>query len=346
MFHKRLRQVITAGIAAIMLLSSLTAVVSPTLMAAPVAQTLEAEAVTGVLTGGEFDKIWLKIMPNGNGDVVVNTDWDRNFPEANGAGFYILNTDGLARVLSGSQRLQEANLSAGSRPSPSAPDNQLGAVLQATGGEYTIVLYNDSSTDVSFTLKVTNATISDDSGQVSDLNATPTAAAEDGDATTEDDATEEAAATETPEPAATTEATATPAATTAATATATTTPTVASSVTVTNNEVRALELKGELVTQNAQHYFELIPSERDGAVTLRMAFEPQDSSELARRMNFWVLDETGFTRYTDASSTVLLSEIAIAAGSGAPGLLPHQREAKFTVSGFGPYIVIVYNNLT
>src|SRR5215217_480612 len=126
MLYQRLRQVITAGIAATMLLSTLVAVSSPVIMAAPVAQTLTTEAVAGTLTGGQFDKIWLKIAPNGNGNVVVTTDWDRNSPESNGVGFYILDKDGLAEVLNGSQKLAEANLSAGSRPSPSAPDNQLG----------------------------------------------------------------------------------------------------------------------------------------------------------------------------------------------------------------------------
>jgi hypothetical protein len=249
MLHKRLRQVLMAGIAALMLLSSLTAMTTPMLMAAPVAQTLEAEAVAGVLTGGQFAKIWLKITPNGNGDVVVTSEWDRSTPENNGLGFYILNADGLAKVLSGSQTLQQANLSAGSRPSPSAADNVLGAVLQAPGGEYTIVLINDSPTDANFTLKVTNATLSDDSGQVRDLNAAPTAASEG-----EDDGAE-ADATGTPEPAATTAttttatttttttatttATATTVATTAPAATSTPTPTVQSNVTVSGGVVRA-----------------------------------------------------------------------------------------------------------
>jgi uncharacterized surface protein with fasciclin (FAS1) repeats len=105
-------------------------------------------------------------------------------------------------------------------------------------------------------------------------------------------------------------------------------------------------LKGELVEQNEQHYFDLIPSERDGEVTVTMSFDPQDSSELARRMNFWVLDSAGFNSFVDATADVVLSEIALAAGSSAPGLLSNQRQAKFTASGLGPYVVIVYNNST
>src|SRR5262249_2175382 len=68
--------------------------------------------------------------------------------------------------------------------------------------------------------------------------------------------------------------------------------------------------------------------------------------EVVRGVNCWVLDADGFKRYTDATTNVVLSEIAIAAGSGAPGLAANQRQAKFTASGFGPYTVIVYNNST
>jgi LysM repeat protein len=122
--------------------------------------------------------------------------------------------------------------------------------------------------------------------------------------------------------------------------------TLPANVKVEGNVVSAPEMKGELPIQNTQHYFDLVPDQKDGEVTLTLGYDPQDSSELARRLNFWVLDPAGFNRYTDATSDVVLSEIAIAAGSSAPGLLPHQRQAKFTASGFGPYTVIVYNNST
>jgi hypothetical protein len=209
MLHRRLRQVITTAIAAGMLLSSLTAVASPALLAAPVAQTLQAEEVAGVLTGGEFAKIWLKLTPNNRGDnVSITTEWDRNFPESNGLGFFVLDQNGLSSVLNESQTLAQANLSAGSRPAPNAPDNQLGALVQATGGEYTIVLFNDSATDAGFTLRVTNGTVHDDANQVRDVNAAPTAASgeEAADAPATD--TESAEATETPVPDATTATTA------------------------------------------------------------------------------------------------------------------------------------------
>jgi len=355
MFQKRLRQVSTALIAAMMLLSTLTAMAPPAVMAAPAAaDVLTSDAVGGLLPGGQFSKTWLKITPNGNGDVVILTEWDHTAPEGQGLGFYILDKNGLASVLNGSKRPAQANLTAGSRPSANAPDNQLGAVVHPEVGEMTIVLYNDSPSDANFTLKTTNATISDDSNQVHDLKAAPTAAS--GSAVT---GTVESK-TETPVPAATTTttATATSVATTTATtapaatstpepaASATTSSTLPSNVKVAGNVVTSPVMEGSLPTQNTQHYFALVPDEKNGAVSLTLSYDPQDSTELARRLNFWVLDPDGFKRYTDASVNVVLSEIAIAAGSGAPGLSPNQRQAKFTASGFGPYTVIVYNNST
>ncbi len=358
MLHKRLRQVFTAGLAATMLLSTLVIVASPVLMAAPAAQTLQAEEVAGVLTGGQFAKIWLGLTPTNRGDTVtITTEWDRNAPSTNGVGFFVLDQDGLASVLNGSSNVRDANLSAGSKLSPTAPDNQLGAVIQASGGEYTIVLFNDSATDANFTLRATNATISDDAGQVRDLRAVPVAegAEDEGTAsveastevTTTETTTETVPAVETPAPAAAVTTTETVTPTEAAvTTTAETTPTTSSGVTSVGGVVRAQELRGELPEQNAQHYFDLMPSERDGEVVVTLSFDPQDSSELARRLNFWVLDSAGFARYADAGSNVVLSEIAISAGSSAVGLADNERQARFTASGLGPYVVIVYNNST
>ena len=308
------------------------------------AQTLRSQEVAGVLTGGQFAKIWLGLVPETKGQILtIVTEWDRATPESHGLGFFLLDQEGLNSVLNGSSNVRDANLSAGSKLSPESPDNQLGAVVQATGDSYTIVLFNDSSSDANFTLKVTNGFVLDDAGQVRDLTTSPmpevTGEAAEG-------STDEAAAT-TEEVTATVEA---PAATTAPVATEEATAEPAPEATATPapvgtpGVVRAQELRGELPNLNDQHYFALEPSERDGAITLTYAFDPQDSSELARRTNFWVLTQDDFRRFADASVNVVLSEVAIAAGSQAPDLQPNQRQAKFTASGFGPYVVIVYNN--
>ena len=111
MLYKRLSQVFTAGIAATVLLSTLANVASPVLMAAPVAQTIGAKEVSGVLTGGQFAKIWLGLTPTNRGDnVTLITEWDQNFPDANGLGFFVLDQDGLTSVRNGSADVRDANL--------------------------------------------------------------------------------------------------------------------------------------------------------------------------------------------------------------------------------------------
>jgi uncharacterized surface protein with fasciclin (FAS1) repeats/nucleoid-associated protein YgaU len=345
MWKTNLRQVLAAWVIVAMLLSS-TASFGVQVARA---QMLRTQAVAGVLTGGQFAKIWLGLVPETKGQsLTITTEWDRANPESNGLGFFLLDQEGLNSVLNGSATVRDANLSAGSKLSPQSPDNQLGAVIQATGDSYTIVLFNDSSSDANFTVTVTNGFILDDSNQVRDLNAQPTpATTAEGDETPAAEATEEPAADATEEPAATpapvATATATPTATVASTTTVTAAP-AADTPAGTPGVVRAQELRGELPEVNDQHYFALEPSERDGAITITYSFDPQDSSELARRTNFWVLTADDFRRFTDASVNVILSEVAIAAGSQAPGLQANQRQAKFTASGFGPYVVIVYNN--
>ena len=103
-------------------------------------------------------------------------------------------------------------------------------------------------------------------------------------------------------------------------------------------------MKGELPNQNDQHFLKLEPSIKDGNVILLLSFDPQDSSELARRMNFWVLDQDGFNRFVDPNDNANLAAIAFAAGSSDPQIASNERKASFTASGFGPYTVIVYNN--
>ncbi len=202
-------------------------------------------------------------------------------------------------------------------------------------------MFNDSNTDAEFTLTAKNAFITDESSQVwTRTHRLQRRRLKEGweEAAPAPEATAEAEAT--PEPAATPEAEETAAAEATPEAEETETPAPAS----TPGVARAQELKGELAEQNAQHYFGLEPSERDGTMNLVLAFDPQDSSELARRMNFWVLDEAGFNRFLDPNTNVILSNLAISAGSSHPDLAANERAATFSASGLGPYIVIVYNN--
>ena len=163
---------------------------------------------------------------------------------------------------------------------------------------------------------------------VADEEAGDDAAAETADeaAPVAEEAAEEA---ETPEPAADDE------------------PEAAPVVTTTPGVIEAQELEGELPLQDDKHFLGLEPSERNGTMDLVMAFDPRDNSQLATRVGFWVLDQDAFNRYLNPNENVVLSQVAIAAGSGdQPGLASNEFSASITASDFGPYTVVPYNNST
>jgi len=309
-------------------------------------QVSGAKEVTGTLTGGQFAKIWLALTPDSNpGTVTLTADWDRPNADSSNVGFYVLNESNLQAVLGG-ESLIENNVGQGqSQFFLNGADNVQGVGFNATGPAYTVVVYNDSATDANFTLRADGATLADDSGQVRVPGAaTPDATGEAAGAT--GTVTETVAATTT----ATTAVTATAAATTTEAATATVaTPAAGAAVTTTTTAavpagpVRAETMQGSLPEQFSQHFLGLEPTVRDGEVTLVMTYDPQDNTELARRINFWVLDEAGFKRFQAGDSA---STVALAAGSKffLDPDTSNKRSASFKSTGFGPYTVIVQNN--
>jgi uncharacterized surface protein with fasciclin (FAS1) repeats len=306
-------------------------------------QVSGATEVTGTLTGGQFDKIWLGLTPINPGTVTVTAEWDRPNADGSNVGFYVLNENNLTAVLGGNS-LIENNVGQGqSQFFLNGPDNAQGASFNATGQAYTVVVFNDSNTDANFTLRVDNATITDDSGEVrvpgeATPEATEEAAADSAEAATPAPVAETAEVTDTAATT-TTETVATEAAATPAAAAAT----PAAAAAVPAGPVRAEVMQGSLPEQFSQHFLGLEPSVRDGEITLVMTYDPQDSTELARRINFWVLDDAGFKRFQAGDSA---STVALAAGSKffLDPDTSNRRSATFNATGFGPYTVIVQNN--
>ncbi|MFN8491891.1 MAG: fasciclin domain-containing protein [Caldilineaceae bacterium] len=330
---------ITAFVVGAMLLSSFANVTKAATTNAPLAQVVRAQQVKGSIKGGQFAKIWLGLEPETPGaQITVTSDWDRDNPTQNGVGFFILDSTGLTKAQAG-EALNTIALAAGNpKFVVTAPSNQLGASLNATGtAKYTIVVYNDSGSDANFTLNATNGFIVDDSNQVTNPNAaaaTPATTTVAGSTTVTN--TTSSTKTVTPAPA-------TPAATAATTSTTAAAPaTVAPGAVVgAPGVVKATQLGGDLPNQNDQHFLGLQPSERDATITLRLTFDPQDSSELARRLNFWVLSQSGFAQFQGGSNA---SDVAIAAGSRDVDSQVNERVAHFKAVGLGNYTVIVYNN--
>lgn len=350
MQNRKIHVVVSALLIAALLTTSLSAsAFAATGSTAPSAAAAQvtSSTVTGTLSGGSFAKIWLGFRANTpDTDVTLTITWDVDAPGSNGRHFYVLDDNNLATVVAGGS-LQDNNI-ASSSPVFQGPGNQEYATFRAGSSSYTVVVSNDSSNDSTFTLTSTGGLFSDDSGQVVDPNATSTetaeapaeeAAAEE--VATEEATTEEAAVEATTEvtDTATVSETAVTTTTEAAEATATPAPAVAATTAVT--EVRAAELEGALPEQYDQHFLGLVPDSRDAEVSLLLTFDPQDSQELARRLNFWVMDAEGLQRYVEGTNA---SELAIAAGNRTFTGDTNERVATFTAAGSGPYTVIVYNN--
>jgi uncharacterized surface protein with fasciclin (FAS1) repeats len=315
---------------AMLLLGSFAGLASAAVESAPL--SLTADEVTGTIPGGQFAKLWLGLdvtQPNAN--VTISTEWDRYDALASGLGFYILSPENLARVQGGND-IRDNNTASGGAVFQ-GPTNQQIASFNATGSDYTLVIYNDSNSDATFTTRATNALISDDSGQV-----TSTKAVEE---TQVPAAPAAAVATAIPAPATTTTTTTTAVTATTAVAAPVTAPATSPAVAAPSTEVKAKELKGSLPNEGDQHFLGLEPTVKDGEVNLILTFDPQDNTELARRIGFWVLDQQGFQRYTQGTPA---SELAIAAGSRTFLGSSNERTATFNSTGFGPYTVIVYNS--
>ena len=346
MNQSKWRLALTAVLLTALLITALAPAAFAAEQSAPASQ-VRATEVSGTVPGGQFAKLWLGLEITNPGNFTVTATWDRLNPEQNGVGFYILDPGNVAAVSMG-ERIERNQLAMGdSNFFVVGEKNVQGASIRAVGTDYTIVVYNDSATDARFTLSVDNGIIVDNDNQVD----APAAATESTPASTEAASTEAASTEATTTVATTTVATTTVATTTEATTTeAATTATVAAPAAAAPatttapaaGPFRSSSVKGELNEQYEQHYLGLEPEQRDSEITLRLSFDPRDNQELARRLNFWVLDEQGLVRYQSGENA---SDLAVANGNRVttPGD-ENVRTTSFFAPGLGTYTVIVYNN--
>lgn len=137
------------------------------------AQAVQARVVHGVLPGGQSAQIWLGLIPEfADAQIKVIAEWDRPFPAANGLNFFIFDEQQLRRLDDGRASFSAIALAAGSpRFELTTPDYAIGAGFNATGwAAYALVLVNESAADATFTLRVTNAFVTDTAMQVTALD--------------------------------------------------------------------------------------------------------------------------------------------------------------------------------
>ena len=133
----------------------------------------------------------------------------------------------------------------------------------------TIVVYNDSTMDLSYTLTGENVRFVDESGEQVVSGSTP-------------------AVPET--------ATSTPSGLQAAAVPAATPEAV-----VTTSAVRSTWVRGELNEQFSKHYLGLSVVDTGQPVTIKMEYDPQDSSQIDDSSGFYVFKQAGFDRYINAA---------------------------------------------
>ena len=134
----------------------------------------------------------------------------------------------------------------------------------------TIVVYNDTTMDLSYTLTGENVRFVDESGEQVVSGSTPTV----------------------PE-------TSTPAPTGLQAAAASAATPVA---VVTTSAVRSTWVRGELNEQFAKHYLGLSVVDTGQAATIKMVYDPQDSSQIDENSGFYVFKQAGFDRYINAAT--------------------------------------------
>lgn len=258
-----------------------------------------------------------------NGAVLFNFHYDpMDQPALQGnVNFWVLDQEGLNAIIRGEQA-EDVNLATGF-PAPFSPfPNELQASFNASGrNEYTAVLYNRTTIPATYTMVVEGGTLIDRYGQTFEAKAaalgnSPTPA---------------------PTPAPTAEPTAEP------TTTAATLLTVSARTNQEKPQPFGVEaLAGNFTTPYQHHYFALDPTIRNGLVTLRMTFDPQENQTLRENINFLVLTEEGLRAVIAGGRP---TDYDIATGAfGRFGIDPNQLWVSFQASGRGKYTVIVYNN--
>jgi len=176
----------------------------------------------------------------------------------------------------------------------------------------TIVVYNDTTMDFSYTLTGENVRFVDESGEQVVSGSTP-------------------AVPETPTPA--------PGGLQAAAPSAATPQAV-----VTTSAVRSTWVRGQLNEQFAKHYLGLSVVDTGQPVTIKMEYDPQDSSLIDDSSGFYVFKLSGFDRYINAASP---SESVFVSGSldSMDGI--KRKVAEIGIDDVGEVVALVtYNDTT
>ena len=250
----------------------LVAILALVLIVGPYALTAQGSVVSSTVSGQlneQFAKHYLELQViDSSQPVKIKMDYQPQHSNTldESSGFYVFKQSGFDRYINAAPP-SESVFSTGSLETMGGIKRKTAEIGSADASEVvTIVVYNDTTLALSYTLTGENVTFVDESGEQVVSGTTPSAPA-----------------TSTPTASAREVAAATPVAV------------------VTTGAVRSIWVSGGLNEQFAKHYLGVEIVDTGQPATIKMVYDPQDSQQVDDSSGFYVFKQTGYDRYLNAS---------------------------------------------
>lgn len=292
----------------------LAAVLALVLVAGPYALTVQGSVNSPTVSGQlneQFAKHYLGLQViDPSQPVTIKMDYQPQHSHTvdEGSGFYVFKQSGFDRYVN-AEPPAETVFVTGSTESMSGAKTKVARIGSTDASEIvTIVVYNDTQMDLSYTLTGENVTFVDESGEQVVSGSTPAVPA-----------------TATPAP-------------------ADPQPAAGPAPAVTTNAVRSAWVQGELNEQFAKHYLGLEVIDTGLPVTIKMEYDPQDNRQTDDGSGFYVFKQSGFDRYVNAAPP---SESAFATSSLDAMEGTKRKVAEIGINDVGEVVTLVtYNDTT
>ena len=296
----------------------LAAILALILVAGPYALTAQGSVESSTVSGQlneQFAKHYLGLQViDTTQPVTIKMDYQPQHSHTldENSGFYVFKQSGFDRYINAAPPSDTA-FRTGTQESMDGVKRKVTQIGADDASDIvTIVVYNDTTMDLSYTLTGENVRFVDESGEQVVSGSTPA------------------------DP-----ATSTPAsAGLQAAATSAATPQAA----VTTSAIRSTWVRGELNEQFAKHYLGISVVDTGLPVTIKMSYDPQDSHLIDENAGFYVFKLSGFDRYINAAPP---SESVFATGSleSMDGI--KRKVAQIGIEDVGDIVALVtYNDTT
>ncbi|MXX24724.1 MAG: LysM peptidoglycan-binding domain-containing protein [Caldilineaceae bacterium SB0668_bin_21] len=292
----------------------LVALLALVLVAGPYALTAQGSVESSTVSGQlneQFAKHYLGLQViDTSQPVTIKLDYQPQHSHIldDNSGFYVFKQSGFDRYINAAPPSDSA-FRTGTQESMDGIKRKATQIGADDASEIvTIVVYNDTTMDFSYTLTGENVRFVDESGEQVVSGSTPAVPE-----------------TSTPSPQGL-QAAATPGAV------------------VTTSAVRSTWVRGELNEQFAKHYLGLSVIDSGQPVTIKMEYDPQDSSQIDDSTGFYVFKLSGFDRYINAAPP---SESVFVSGSldSMDGI--KRKVAEISIDDVGEVVALVtYNDTT